>query len=65
MNLINLLIAVIVLGLIFYLVYWVLSKIPLPAPFNVVAQVVLGLIAVVILLGLLFGQVDLPVLRVR
>jgi uncharacterized membrane protein YjjP (DUF1212 family) len=65
MNLINLLIAVIVLGLIFYLVYWVLSKIPLPAPFNVVAQVVLGLIAVVVLLGLLFGQVDLPVLRVR
>jgi len=65
MNLINLLIAVIVLGLIFYLVYWVLSKIPLPAPFNVVAQVVLGLIAVVVLLGLLFGQVDIPVLRVR
>jgi len=63
MNLINLLITVIILGLVFYLFYWILSKVPLPAPFSVVAQVILGLIAVLVLLGLLFGQVNIPLLK--
>ena len=64
-GLIGLLITVIILGLIFYVAYWVLAKIPLPAPFNVVAQVVLGLIVLVVLLSLLFGGISVPVLRIR
>jgi hypothetical protein len=45
--------------------YWLLSKIPLPEPFGVIVQVILGLIILVVLLGLLFGQIHTPVLRLR
>ena len=64
-GIIGLLVTVIVLGLIFYVFYWLLSKIPLPEPFAVVAQVILGLIVVLVLLGLLFGHISVPVLRLR
>lgn len=52
---ISLLITVIVAGVIFYLVYWALSQIPLPAPFMVVARVILALVAIIFLIGLLTG----------
>ena len=53
---IDLLITVIVVGLVLYLVYWLLLQIPLPPPFRVVANVVLALIAIIFLLGLLTGN---------
>jgi hypothetical protein len=65
MDLISLLITVVVLGLIFYLAHWALSRIPLPEPFGVVANVILVLIVVIVLLGLLFGSISVPVLRLR
>jgi len=65
MDLISLLITIIVLGIVFYLVWWLLTKLPLPAPFNVVAQALVALIAVVILLSLLFGGLTLPTFRLR
>jgi len=65
MNLINLLVTVLVLGLVFSIVYWVIGQINLPAPFRSVAIAVLGIIMVVVLLGLLFGGVGLPVLHLR
>jgi hypothetical protein len=64
-NLVGLLVTVIILALIFYVAYWLLSKIPLPEPFGVIVQVILGLIILVVLLGLLFGQIHTPVLRLR
>ena len=60
MDLIGLLVTVVVLGLVFYIVYWILTKIPLPEPWSVVVQVIVGLVAVVILLSLLFGAFPLP-----
>jgi hypothetical protein len=63
-GLIGLLVTVIILGLVFYVLYWLLGRIPLPAPFAVIAQVILGLIVVVVLLGLLFGGISIPVLRI-
>jgi hypothetical protein len=60
MNLISLLIVVIVLGLVFYLLYWLIGQLPLPAPFRTVAVVILTLIAVVMLLSLLFGGISIP-----
>jgi hypothetical protein len=63
-NLIGVLITVIILGLVFYLVYWLLNQIPMPAPFKTVALVLLGLIAVVLLLSLLFGGISIPHLRI-
>jgi heme A synthase len=59
-GLISLLVTIIVLGLVFYLLYWLLGQIPLPEPFKTVATVLLGLIAVVLLLGLVFGWTPLP-----
>ena len=62
-DLIYLLIAIIVLGLIFYLLYWLIGQLPLPAPFRTVAIVILSLIAVVVLLSMLFGGIPIPRLR--
>ena len=62
-GLIGLLITVVVLGLVFYLLWWLLGVIGLPEPFHKVATVVIALIAVVILLGLLFGGINVPTLR--
>lgn len=65
MDLFGLLIAIIVVGLIFYLFWWLLGVIALPDPFNKVAQVILALVAVIFLIGLLTGSVSMPVLRLR
>ena len=62
MSLINLLIWLIILGLVFYVIYWAVNQIPLPAPFNVVVRVVLALIVVIVLLSALFGGFHVPVL---
>jgi hypothetical protein len=60
MNLIGLLITVVILGLVFYVIWWLLGTIGLPEPFNKVVRVLLALIAVVILLSLLFGGISIP-----
>lgn len=65
MDLISLLVTVIILGLIFYVVFWALGKIALPEPFNKVAVVIVVLIAVVMLLGLLFGSFSVPRIHLR
>jgi heme A synthase len=63
MDLIGLLVTVVVLGLVFYLLWWLLGVIALPEPFNKVAIVLLALVAVVLLLGVLFGGISVPRLR--
>jgi hypothetical protein len=65
MGLIELLVVVLILGLVFALLYWLIGQFPLPAPFAMVAKAVLALIAVLILLGMLFGGVSVPVVRLR
>jgi hypothetical protein len=62
-DLLSLLVIVIVLGLVFYLLYWLIGQIPLPAPFRTVAVVILTLIAVVVLLSFVFGGISIPRLR--
>jgi len=53
---ISLLITIVIVGLVFYLLWWLVGYIGLPEPFNKVAHVVIALIAVVWLLGVLTGQ---------
>ncbi len=65
MDLVGLLVAVLIFGLIFWMIWYLIGIIPLPEPFKTVAMVVLGLIGVILLLGLLFGQVNLPHLRLH
>jgi len=64
-SIIGLLVTVIVLGLVFYVLWWLVGVIGLPEPFNKVAIVLIALCAVVVLLSLLFGHWSIPVLRLR
>lgn len=49
----SLLVLVIVLGLI----YWIVTLLPLPAPFKQVALVIIIVVCLLYLLGILFGAV--------
>ena len=53
MDLISLLITLIVLGLIAWLVIYIVGLIPMPQPFKIAIYAVLGIIGIVYLLGLL------------
>jgi hypothetical protein len=65
MDLVHLLVVVLVLGLIFWLVIWTIDQIPGLAPFKMVARAIVAIIAVLILLGMIFGGINIPLLRVR
>jgi Zn-dependent protease with chaperone function len=65
MDLISLLVTVVVLGLIFWLFWWLIGAVGLPEPFNKVATVLIALIAVLVLLSVLFGGLTIPTLRLR
>ena len=55
MGLLGLLITVIILGLVFYLFWWLIGYIGLPEPFDKVARVIVALVAVIVLLDIVFG----------
>lgn len=61
-GLLSILITIIIAGVIFYLLYWLIGVIGLPEPFNKVAIVLMALVAVIFLIGLLTGQV--PTLKI-
>lgn len=65
MDLVNFLVTVLVMGLVFALLYWLIQQFELPAPFVMVAKAVLALIAVLWLLGMLTGTVNMPVLKLK
>lgn len=52
---IDLLVTLIIAGLVFYLLWWLVGYIGLPEPFNKVLHVVIALIAVLYILGVLTG----------
>jgi hypothetical protein len=60
---INLLVTLIVLMIVAGLVWWLIGMLPLPQPFMQVAQVALILICVLVLLGMVFGLVEVPMIR--
>ena len=62
-GLMSLLITLVIAGLIFYLIWWFLGYIGLPAPFDKVARVVVGLAALIFLLDLLMGMSGHPIFR--
>lgn len=53
----NLVIIIVVAGLIFWLVWWFIDWVGLPEPFNKVAKVVIGLVALIFLIKILLGIV--------
>ena len=56
-GLLSLLVTIVIVGLIFFLLYWFLGQVGLPEPFNKVALVILALAVVIFLIGILTGQV--------
>jgi hypothetical protein len=52
-GLITLLVSLVIMALVFWLIWWVIDWMKLPAPVNLVARVVIGLIAILMLLHLL------------
>ncbi len=56
-GLLSLLVTLVIVGLIFYLLYWFIGMVGLPEPFGKVATVILALAAVIFLIGILTGQV--------
>lgn len=54
-GLIGLLVWLVIMGLIFWLLWWFIGYVGLPEPFNKVARVIVGLVAFIILIYLLLG----------
>jgi hypothetical protein len=54
-GLINALIWLVVIGLIFWLIWWFVGYVGLPEPFNKIARVIIGLVAFIVLLYFLLG----------
>jgi len=48
---------IIIVGIIFWLLNWALSQVPLPEPFNKVAHVLIVLIACLLVIYILLGLV--------
>jgi hypothetical protein len=60
---ISILITLLVLCLIFGLVWWIITLIPLPAPFGRVAQVIVAVIFLIIVIYMLLPLAGHPLLR--
>ena len=62
-SLIHTVILVICLGLVFFLLKWLIDYCAVPEPFNKVARVVLAVAAVLCLIGVLLSLAGYPVFR--
>lgn len=62
---IELLLSVILLCVVLGLTYWLVTLLPLPAPFPTIIQVCVVVICIILLLGVVFGGVDFPRVRLR
>jgi len=56
--LITLVIYVIVAGLIFYLIWWLIGYCGLPEPFNKVCRILVAVVAVLFLIGILLSMIN-------
>lgn len=59
----SLLVTIVIVGLIFWLVWWFLGYVGLPEPFNKVARVLIGLCALVFLINILLSMTGHPLFR--
>jgi hypothetical protein len=64
-GLVGMLVWIIVIGVIFGLLWWLIGYIGLPQPFDKVARVVLAVVAVLILINFLLGLMGSPVVSFR
>jgi hypothetical protein len=65
-TLLTILLQLVVVGLVCYLLWWLIGYIGLPEPFDKVARVIIAVVAVIFIIGLITGYVTpIPILRVR
>jgi heme A synthase len=62
---INLLITIIIFAIVAGLLYWLITLLPIPEPFKTIITVCSILVCVLLVLGIFFGAVDVPALRLR
>lgn len=60
MDLIGLLVTLLILALVIWLVIYIVNIIPIPPPFKSVVLAIMGVIFLIYLIGILFGQASLP-----
>jgi hypothetical protein len=58
-------VSLIVTGLIFWLLWWLLTYCKVPEPFNKVARVLLVILAVLVVVNVLLDLVGMPLVRWR
>ncbi len=55
----------VIVGLIFWCIWWFVGYVGVPEPFNKVIRVVMGLIALIIVINLLLGMAGSPLFQLR
>lgn len=56
---------IVIVGLVFWLLLWLIDFVGLPEPFNKVAKVVLAVVGVLILVNFLLGLTGAPFIKLR
>jgi len=62
-DLVSALIWIIVVGVIFWLLIWLIGYCKLPEPFNKIARILIAVVAVVILINILLGFTGHPLIK--
>ncbi len=55
----------VIVGLIFWCIWWFIGYVGIPEPFGKVVRVVVGLVALVLVINLLLGLAGSPMFRLR
>ncbi len=64
-GLLNFVIYIIIVGLVFYLLWWLIAYVGLPDPFAKIAKIVLAVFAVLICVNILLGMIGSPIVAFR
>lgn len=64
-GLLTVIVYLVIVGLIFWCIWWFLGYVGVPEPFNKVIRVVMGLVALLIVINLLLGLVGSPIVSFR
>lgn len=62
-GLLSTLVYLIIVGLIFWAIWWFISYVGVPEPFNKVIRVVLGLVALIFVINVLLSMIGSPLFR--
>ena len=64
MDFVSVLVLLLILVLVFALIVWAIDQVPAWTPYRGFARAILALIFIILLLGIVFGGISVPVLHV-